>query len=608
MFVRPAKQVAVRAGTMAMGTAILLLVAIFSGNCLGQPNIYLENFDAGLFDPGLEPVSVSYTLTEQPDMVEVLVEDFRSKAVDRMFFPNLEKGPNSFTWSGLDKGRAPFTPGSYRFVITVTFQDGKIEKEFVQFRIMQKAPSTFIPAPKLPPQPEFIHKIDGFVSWNYVYDERGEKAGSNINEGRARLHFNLASDGTSVDTDLFGILDRYGNADLKGSSAEVQRNWSSGKAQAIFRRDLGEFNDPMTLYSGYLSERKKYGGRLDQTFNMINFSLLGYDSEKGVDSDEKGAAGRLTIGDRDGWCVGATWIYKNAMDRFVDEKESAADIAMDIGIPITADFRILGEAVRSRNIRQENDHGWYIGGGYDNGSLRANAGYIYLGEDYEAPFADTLRKTDRDVQGFDGDLDYSSHTPVGPFRSIAISARMSFLKRISINENVIDTDGSVRFRIGSQDAFLLSTLYYDDDIANQLNLRSSYTHDWNREFYSGLESSFSRSPGNRFYRAKVDTGFRNEILNWRIALEGLRNETRNLGRDSTEEIGVSTEIGFDNWKFILTGRYQDTYNDHGLNIFGRVEYTRRYLHRYTLTLYTVLGDISAIKTTGRIEVGAKIQF
>lgn len=290
--------------------ALILFLILLPAVGLGQDNLRPLTYDAGVFDPARGPVSIGYRILKDAEEAEILVEDFRGQVIDRLNYVNLRAGENEFSWNGLDDAREPFPEGRYRIVMTVRFTDGTVESAVIEVRIAGLPDQKAGTVPLVPPPKTYIYKIDGSFSTFWLRNTEDPENTYEYGENRFRTHLNIEGKNRTFDG-IFAVRRPYHQVegdeqDFDGSQAFAEQRWQDGRVRGIFRTSLGNFDDPMKLFSDFRTERKKFGGRFDQTVGWFRINALGFDTEGDLANNEQGLAGRLTFGPPNSWRLGVT--------------------------------------------------------------------------------------------------------------------------------------------------------------------------------------------------------------------------------------------------------------------------------------------------------------
>ncbi|MFP4037100.1 MAG: FlgD immunoglobulin-like domain containing protein, partial [Desulfobacteraceae bacterium] len=375
----------------------LLAAAVLAAVAAPAPShawndLQVPETDAGVFDPREGPVLVDYRLLMDADELEVLVVDFSGRVIERMSFVELRAGDHEFEWGGCDENGEMLPNGRYRLEIRAVFEDGHTEKEDVEVRIASIPEKRLMPPPEPLPREEPFYRIDGTLS---TFWRRNSEDPENVDESgehRAWTRLRLKGEGHRVEG-IFSMRRPYsGRASYEGSSAMAEKSWEEGRIKGVFRQGLGGIDDPMKLFSDFRTERKKVGGRLDHRLGRLDTTILGFTAEGDVENRERGGALRIGLDAARGIRMGLTLTGRSRGQERGRQSERDRAAAIDLAVPVGEGTDIDMEAVGTKNAENIRDNGWMLGVKHDNGTLRASAGYYYLGEDFSAPFADPLRR------------------------------------------------------------------------------------------------------------------------------------------------------------------------------------------------------------------------
>ena len=266
----------------------ILILIVFPIICFSQENLRVPAYDAGVFDPDNKPATIQYVLLKELASVKVLVEDFRGRVIEKLDFIDLRKGEHKFTWAGHDKKGDKLPDGQYRFVIIADFSDqSPSEEQTITIRIVTIPGKkvSFLPEPL--PLETYNYKTDGYIAsfWRRNSEEDVVRSG----ETRSMFHLNINTENQTFDGIASARRPHYnGDTNYDSSSAMVEQRWSGGQIKGVFRRGLGNFDDPMKLFSDYRTERKKIGTRIDHSYGLIEFSGLKRDCRSFSNRSAKG--------------------------------------------------------------------------------------------------------------------------------------------------------------------------------------------------------------------------------------------------------------------------------------------------------------------------------
>jgi FlgD Ig-like domain len=593
----------------AMGVFVILcgffLCPVSQSWAQGDLRIPLN--DAGIFDPGRGSLVVGYELLKDAEDVAVRIRDFRGQVVNQYRLVELLAGDHTFEWDGRDQNGARLPDGNYELVFEVRFKDGGRGRSPVTVRIatIQQTPGAPAPDP-LPPE-KHAYKISGSVSSFWRHDAENHEDTGQV---RVRTRFSYADDNRRMDG-VFAAIDTFPNGDTNydASQAFAEQRWEKGKIKGVFREGLGGFDDPIKLFSDFKSERKKYGFRLDQGFGALQATGLAYTTEGDVDTEGSGAAARVRYGGEDRWQLGAGFTYRDALrlDGSDDRYRNQA-MAADLRVPVFEPLTLVMEFVHTEDSEKGSDNGYTAIAAYDQGRLRLSAGYIDLGEDFAADFADPLHGITSDARGLEASADYSVPTMWQYFRNPIMTMRFFDLKRHSDDERVHEIDASLRFAIGERNTFYLNWYGQEDEDGTTNTFLGTATHQWNPWWATSLQTNHVDADDSGTWRFTLDTTYRREEQSARMALEWIQRTIDTSVVSPYEE--TSLRLDWDNtcWGVQVQTRYSENEDDNGLNFFGRVEYRHEMLHRYRVITYASLGNRSAFDFEKQVEAGMELRF
>ncbi len=573
-----------------------------------QDDLRLPHTDAGVFDPRQGPIRIEYRVLKDAPEVEVLVMDFRGQVAERMNFVELRAGDQAFEWRGLDENREVLPDGPYRFEIRVVFADGHREEGVVEVRIAAMREEPLMPPPDLLPREEPYHRIDGSLSTFWRRNSEDPEHADESGEHRVWTRLRLKGEDHRFDG-VFSMRRPYsGYASYEGSSAMAEKTWKDGRIRGVFRQGLGNLDDPMKLFSDFRTERKKAGARLDHDFGRADVNLIGFAAEGDVDSMERGGAFRLGLeGPRESH-MGLTMTGRKAFLKEDGSREGALASAMDLAVPIRKGTVIQAEAVETRNAQGVGDRGWILGVEHDSGAFRASGGYMDLGEDFTAPFADPLRRVQADARGLYSSVDVVRPKPGWVFQSLACSVRGFLLERRSTRAPLREGDASVRMGLARGDSVVIRWLGREEGEAGSRTVMVTARHVWSESWSSNAQVNTTRMRNSETWRWRIDTGFQESDRLLRIAVEHVRRTIDTSPQSPYEETGVRVDAGIDPVRAHVSARRNRRGNETGVNLFGRVAFEPELLHRYRLNAYLALGNRSAFETETQVEWGLEWRF
>jgi hypothetical protein len=563
--------------------------------------------DAGIFNPDQGPVAVGYELQKDAQEVAVRIRDFRGQIVNQYRFIELLTGDQIFEWDGLDQNEKQLPDGGYELIFEVQFKDGSRGRGIVNVRLADIKPPAGTPAPENLPPEKHDYKISGSLSSFWRHDGEDHEDTGQL---RARTQFSYQDDRRRVNG-VFSAIDTYpgGASNYDASQAFVEQNWTGGRIKGIFREGLGGFDDPINIFSDFKSERKKVGFRIDQHWGALYAAGLGFTSEGDVDSEESGGAARLQYGAEGEWQWGASYTYRRArLPENPDDWNRNRALAADLRVPILEPLTLLMEFIHTDDTERSNAIGFSASAQYDQGRLRMAAGYIDLGEDFAADFANPLNGITRDSRGIQASLDFAMPMGGHYLRNPYLTARVFDLQRHSDHQKLREIDTSLRFGIGARDTFLLSWYGQDNEDGPTNTFLGTLTHRWNDQWASSLQVNNIDGDDNGTWRFTLDTMYQREQHNVRVALEWIQRTIDDSKLSSNEQTNL--RLAWDNtlWGVQLQTRYSQNEDDNGYNFFGRLEYRPRFLHRYQVITYASLGDRAAFEFEKRMEVGMELRF
>ncbi|MCB2217680.1 MAG: hypothetical protein KQH59_16545 [Desulfobulbaceae bacterium] len=589
-----------------VAVATIVLFLIFPRNCAAQGFLPFTS-DAGIFDPSQGPLAVGYQLFRDASEIEVKVIDFRGQVADRFTFVDLRAGDHRFVWDGTDNNGELVPDGRYQFVVSVVFTDGSRDAALIDVMVahIESRPGIQVPEPL--PAVDYPHRLYGSFSTLYRYNDDQDQ-----DDGEARLRAGLDyQDENNTVRGVFQAIQDYdgSSATFNGTQVMAERRWLTGKAKGVFRDNLGNFRDPLQLFSDFKTERNKLGFTVDQGYDRLSGTAVFFSSEGDVDSQEQGAAARLSYGEERSWLVGTSFTYRRAVDEyFSDERQGSHAAAADLQYWFSESFSIAAEAVTTDDEVLGSDQGYALKGEYDLGAIRFSAGYTYLGENFKADFADPLHNVDRDAQGFDAGVDYFMPQPLWIFSNLAATLRFFNLTRHSDDSTVREIDGSLRLGIGSADTLFLSMYNREDEFGANTNCMGSLMHRWDDSWSTMLQANYTDTDTSDSLRFMLTTSYTRAEVIGRLSVEWTRR-TIDYSRFSPYDQGyIRFDLSDDLWHFQLQTKYSRNGEKSGMNVFSRLDYKPEFLHRYQALAYISLGNRSSIETEAQCEIGFEVQF
>jgi hypothetical protein len=283
-------------------------------------------------------------------------------------------------------------------------------------------------------------------------------------------------------------------------------------------------------------------------------------------------------------------------------------MAADLRLPIGEPLDLLLEFVHTEDSEKSSDNGYTTMIAYDRGRMRFSAGYIDLGEDFAADFADPLNGISRDARGIEAGFDYALPSPWRLLRSPIVTLRMFDLKRRSDDERVSEIDTSLRFGVSERDTFFLNWYGQENEAGRTHTFLGTATHGWNPWWSSSLQVNRIDADDSSTWRFTLDTAYRREAQTARAALEWIRRTIDPSALAPFQETSLRLDWGNQRWGMQVQARYSENEDDHGVNLFGRLEYCREFLHRYQVVTYVSLGNRSAFDFEKQVEVGMAWRF
>ncbi len=586
-----------------------VLFLIMASQALANENLHPFKDDAGMFDPTRKPVKIDYQLFKDTDIVEVRVRDFRGQIVGNFNFIEFRAGDHTFTWDGKDADGERLADGRYKLLFRASFTDGTEGTAVVDVRIATIKPTEGVQAPETLPPAEHAHRIQGSLStfWRHIGDRDTEK---DAGEARLLADFSLKKEKRRAKGVLSVRQPFYdGSTSFSGSRARLEQRWRGGKAKGVFREGLGNFDDPMKLFSDFQSERKKAGLHLDHSAGDFDSRCLVFGTEGDVDSKEQGAAARMKYGNKERWQLGTSYTFREALMPADYKKRSRNQaIAADFRIPVSGSLALVMEAAHTSDSEKKNDDGYVTTAVYDAGRLRFSGGYIDMGKDFTATFADPLHHVAGDARGLDTSFDYSMASPLGYLNNPAVTLSFFDMQRHSDDTKFREMDVSLRFGVGQKDTFFISWFGQEEGSRSNHTLRGNAEHKWNAMWSSRLQANHAFADLNRTWRFTLDTTRREKKGYARLAAEWIKREIDTSRLSPFKEATLRFDWKREKWGLQLQTRHSQNEDESGVNFFGRVEYKPTFFHRYRFITYTSLGNRAAFSFEKQVEIGLEVRF
>jgi hypothetical protein len=336
---------------------------------------------------------------------------------------------------------------------------------------------------------------------------------------------------------------------------------------------------------------------------------LAFTTEGDVDTQASGAAARLRLGEDGGWRWGAGFTHQEALlPDGIDDRYRNQAMATDLQVPIIEPLTLSAEYVHTEDTAQGTGNGYTALAAWDQGRLRLSAGYIDLGENFFADFADPLHGVTTDARGIEAGADVVLPTTWRFFSSPIFTMRFFDLRRHSNDETLREMDASLRFAAGQRDSFFLNWYGQENEQGTSQTFLGNATHQWNPWWSSNLQVNRVDAEDSGTWRFTLDTAYRREAQTARVALEWIRRAIDASTLAPYEETNLRLDWGNQHWGVQLHGRYSENADDSGYNAFGRVEYRREFLHRYEAVTYVSIGNRAAFEFEKQVEVGMALHF
>ena len=585
-----------------------ILVVLLASPVFADKNLRPFLDDAGLFDPAKGPINIRFQLFKDTSQIEIRVRDFRGQIVSNHFLVELRAGDHNFSWEGRGAEGEQLPDGRYALLFRAEFTDGSESTAVVDVRIatisVQKQA-----VPELLPPKEYPHKIQGSLStfWRHNGSRIKEKDSGEV---RLLTDFTFKEKNTRAKGVLSVLQPFYsGSTSFNGSRALLEQDWENIKIKGVFREGLGNFDDPMKLFSDFQSERKKAGVHLNYTSGAIDTRCLCFGSEGDVDSKEQGAAARIKLGKKSLWHLGGSYTYREAFEAVANgNRRRSHAMGVDTRLYMTEELAFVAETVHTSDSEKKEDDGYVASIQYGAGGLTFSGGYIDLGEEFEAPFADPLHHINSDARGMDTRLDYVRPESIGFFKNPAITMGFFDLNRHSDDQKVREMDASLRFGIGERDTFYISWFGQEEGSTHNQTFRGNAERKWDKWWTSRLQVNHSISNFTQTWRLTLDTDWKREIDSVRIAAEWIQREMDTSLLSPFTEANMRLDWNRQLWGIQVQAKQSENRTESGQNFFGRIEYRPLFYHRYRFITYLSIGNRAAFAFEEQVEIGMEVRY
>jgi hypothetical protein len=277
-------------------------------------------------------------------------------------------------------------------------------------------------------------------------------------------------------------------------------------------------------------------------------------------------------------------------------------------LPVTGELAMIMEMVHTSDTEKKDDDGYVATAVYDLGKFRASGGYIDLGEEFAARFADPLHHINGDARGFETSMDFSMSTPFGGLQNPAVTLGFFDVKRYSDDQKVREMDASLRFGIGQKDSLFFSWFGQEEGGYSNHTIRGNAEHKWNAMWASRFQANHTFADLNRSWRFTLDTTCRRKAGSIRLAVEWIQREIDTSPLSPFKETNLRFDWKDELWGLQLQARYSQNRDESGINSFGRVAYKPVFFHRYRLRTYLSVGNRAAFSFEEQVEIGMEIRY
>lgn len=590
--------------------AVCIITAIF-GPWSSLCNADVLKLEQGLVSTvyGAESIEIGFVLREQVGELLIRVIDGRQQNVFSSSRFDVPAGANVFTWDGRLADGTLILKGMYRVEIVARRYDGF---ESVSELILQIVPPLrdgdtprFHPPPFEQPIPK--HKINGAVdlrSYGGSFQEGGASARLD-----ADISYSMEQSHLSVHAGTYIASGRQ--ASTRNTSALYRHNFQQGQFQVVYRRPVGEFDDPLRLYADYRSAWDKVGLRATKNWAGGSAKVLGFSGEAPSSSRRPEEGGGLRVFHVfDKIRAGVTYVHHdyNANTQARARNDVAAlDVMYDHSV---AQQWVMEYAATS--LRREDAAGESIGNGMrvawryrTESSLDMSVGYLNLGREFAANLSDPGRRIRNDAFGPEGEFRFRSGFGATDRGLLSVALGGADYTRHSDGAEVRDTSVLLTSIWPSGISLSLNAITRNEAGVKDHSARVDSWFPVLPRMRIGIQHAYVG--GAAFETRRSYVGLRHDARDWAYDT-GIERVARSFGGGRVEEYAWITGGGRANFRFEAALRNTVSDIDDGTNLFVRLAYVERYLRRYDTEYFVEMGDRSTIGTARRIEMGMRMRF
>lgn len=541
---------------------------------------------------------IGYRLLKDADTT-ITVRDFQNVVVYLKRFYRVPAGVQSFVWNGQDDNGRVLPAGDYRIELSVVYQDGERANDFMYVTLV--ADSADVP-PVLSDVmlPVVVNGAAG-IRFRQDFDAR-----QSWHEERINTSINYLRGRNELRAVLEGIGTNGRSWDTVNSRASYLHKGTPLGYQLVWRDSLGDFDDPLQLFTDWKVDRAKSGVRLFLDTQSVKAAALGLASPS---LDERGYAGRLRASPFTG-----AWIGVTHAGRSID----AGGRMLNMATALDTEVRISRALQFRAEYSFSNDSATHQSGDakraeffYTDSVAKLNIGYQDVGSSFKADYA--YLKYGTDAKGPDVEL-----MLLLPWNTQALSrptVQFSYARMESsaVPKTTDDFRANLRATLFRKWNIMLdgSVLAVDDhsgglsDTAKSAQARVEYTYDRKNLFRVMerlAETQGSRSTDTRIeheYRIASDTSIRN-------ALEYIvTNSYGTVVREGVHDL----EVRMKTWTLLLRNRITSpATGGTQYNIYGRLDKSFALFRTLDVRMFAAFGTPYGQQTANVVEAGLEVRF
>jgi hypothetical protein len=548
---------------------------------------------------------ITYRLLKDAD-VTFTVKDYKNNIVWLRTIYKQAADEQAVEWNGRDNNDKFLPAGEYRMEIAVTYATGETDENFTYVSITADITDS-PPVVKGVKQPLTVTGSAG-VRYQNNFSEKTEGS-----EERTNISLNYIKDNHDIRATFDALKMPTSDWDFRNSKASAAYKASGEKYGylASFRDTIGEFDDPMKLFTDWKADRSKTGGKVYMNTEKLKAEAIGLVTP--TPNGEKGYGGRVKYLPVGFLQIGAThagrsYALPSNAETEVCNNATAADAIISIG----KDKTIKAEYAESNDTgTSTKDRASRIEAAYNGQIIRFNAGWQEVGKDFKADYA--YLKYGSDVKGPDAEA-----MLIVPFDTFVLSRPVLSVSGSHI-DNIANTKTTDDLR-GNFRASLFRKLNVNlDGYLNYVSDREGSTGGTSKSGQIGLEYLLKKKVIVRFSerlsssggsdstdaRGEYEHGFGKDN---RLKTMLERIETKS-GTDRNEENINEFDLKIGRYNLLVRNRFSKTsVMDWNYNFYGRADVKLNLYKTLDAKLYAAYGAPYGAKSTDIIECGMEVRF